>query len=105
VRLDRVAQLMARRLDRLADLFRIPRFDAYCRPACARLLAHCTSSFTLAVICSATSGVTSRILALPWRASRPATPPSERAMINADSQAESAVASPRTAAATSAPSA
>jgi hypothetical protein len=107
-RLDRVPELLARRLDLLADRFRIGCCSTVAPLAADPLVLGSspisTSSVTLSVICSDT-GVGTRILDLPCSARRPASTPSSTAMISADSHAVTAVASPSTAAATSAPSA
>src|SRR5437588_10087916 len=81
-RLDRVAELLARLLDLALDLLGIAAFPhrclvglaclgsglgrvGHCRPACARVFAHCTSSFTLSVACSGVGGAACWTLFLP----------------------------------------
>ena len=106
----RVALISSRIVSRIGCVSAYCR-SAGCRPACARLFAHSTSSFTLSVICWDT-GVGTCILDLPCSGRRPAITPSTTAMISADSHAVTAVArhggsQPQhsTVAATSAPSA
>src|SRR5207237_254667 len=103
-RRDRVTQLLASGLDLAADLLGIAALG-HCRALCARVLAHCTSSFTLSLACSGTGGVACWTLFLPWSTSSPTSAPSSTVTISAASHEATAVASARIAVAISAPSA